>query len=187
MNIHKTSSPSNDGFPGGVASIDFDTLTLTTLPGTAVCGRVFASELASAKGASDPLNIPLEGVRITVDGMEATLFAETDAFGNFRLEPAPVGKFFVHIDGRAIQLYGHLDNDRIDQIHIHDNLIAGLELNNIVLGGSDGGTDVIGTVEVFNNIVLGSGEEGLRVNDPNGTVLIQNNVFYNNGSAQSLL
>ncbi|MCG3196502.1 MAG: hypothetical protein GHCLOJNM_00978 [bacterium] len=91
-----------DGFPGGVEFIDFDTLTLTTLPGTAVCGRVFASELATPKGATNPLNIPLEGVRISVDGMENTLFADTDALGNFRLEPAPAGKFFVHIDGRTV-------------------------------------------------------------------------------------
>jgi RHS repeat-associated protein len=89
-----------DGSPGGVARIDFDTLSLTTLPGTTVCGRVFASELAQGDdGAS--VNVPLEGVTITVDGMEEELFAVTDQFGDFRLEPAPVGRFFVHIDGRT--------------------------------------------------------------------------------------
>jgi hypothetical protein len=86
--------------------------------------------------------------------------------------------------GRAIQLFGHLDGDRIDRVQIHDNLIVGSELNNIVIGGSDGNNDVIGTVEVFNNIIAGAGEPGLRVNDPNGTVPIQNNVLYNNGSSQ---
>jgi cysteine-rich repeat protein len=89
-----------DGSPGGVALVDFDTLSLTALPGTAVCGRVFASELAA--GDSDmSLNVPLAGVTITVDGMEEELWTVTDALGNFRLEPAPAGRFFVHIDGRT--------------------------------------------------------------------------------------
>lgn len=83
---------------------------------------------------------------------------------------------------RAIQVYGHADNDRIDNLRIHDNLISGSELNNIVLGGSDGATDVLGTVYVYNNIIVGAGDPGLRVNDPQGTVIIQNNVLYNNGT-----
>ncbi|MFH0793249.1 MAG: choice-of-anchor Q domain-containing protein, partial [bacterium] len=89
--------------------------------------------------------------------------------------------------GRAIQLFGHLDGDRIDGVLIHDNLLIGSELNNIVIGGSDGSNDVIGTVHFFNNIVLGAMEPGLRINDPAGTVTIQNNVFYNNGLAQIYL
>jgi hypothetical protein len=35
---------------------------------------------------------------------------------------------------------------------------------------------------VYNNIMLNAGDPGLRVNDPQGTVFIQNNVFYNNGT-----
>ena len=85
---------------------------------------------------------------------------------------------------RAIQVFGHADGDRMDNIRIHDNLISSsLQLrNNILLGGSDGGTDVLGTVYVYNNIIVGSDWEGLRVNDPQGTVIIQNNVLYDNGS-----
>jgi hypothetical protein len=83
---------------------------------------------------------------------------------------------------RAIQVFGHLDNDRVDNLRIHDNLISGSELNNVLLGGSDGATDVLGTVYVYNNIIVGAGDPGLRVNDPQGTVIIQNNVLYNNGS-----
>jgi RHS repeat-associated protein len=89
-----------DGVAGGVAFIDFDTLSLTSLPGTAVCGRVFASELKPGDTGTS-VNVPLQGVTITVDGMEDTMRAVTDQFGNFRLEPAPVGRFFVHIDGRT--------------------------------------------------------------------------------------
>lgn len=85
-----------DGQPGGIKLIDFDTLTLTTLPGTAVVGRVFASQLGDGG-----VNTPLAGVVISVDGLETTLRTTTDSMGNFRLQPAPVGEFFVHIDGRA--------------------------------------------------------------------------------------
>ncbi len=83
---------------------------------------------------------------------------------------------------RAIQVYGHMDGDFIDNVQIHDNLLSGSELNNIVLGGSDGNSNVLGTVFVYNNIIIGSGDPGLRVNDPNGTVIVQNNVLYNNGT-----
>ncbi|MBI1930117.1 Ig-like domain-containing protein [Candidatus Poribacteria bacterium] len=85
-----------NGLPGGTATIDFDTLSLTVLPSTSVCGRVFASELGDSG-----MNLPLEGVTITVDGMESTLRTVTDSLGNFRLEPAPAGQFFVHVDGRT--------------------------------------------------------------------------------------
>ena len=83
---------------------------------------------------------------------------------------------------RAIQLFGHTDGDRMDNIRIHDNLISGSLRDNILLGGSDGSTDVLGTIYVYNNIIVGADWQGLRVNDPQGTVIIQNNVLYNNGS-----
>ena len=90
-----------DGLEGGTAFIDFDTLSLTTLPGTAVVGRVFASELMPGD-AGMSVNVPLAGATVTVDGMEREMRAVTDEMGNFRLEPAPVGRFFVHIDGRTV-------------------------------------------------------------------------------------
>jgi hypothetical protein len=90
-----------DGVPGGVATIDFDTLTLTTLPGTVVYGRVFASELAASAGG-ESVNCPLAGAKISVDGREDTLFTFTDGMGNFRLENVPAGRFFVHVDGRTV-------------------------------------------------------------------------------------
>lgn len=83
---------------------------------------------------------------------------------------------------RAIQLYGHLSGDRMNNINIHDNLITGSVRNNILLGGSDGGTDVIGTIYVRNNIIANADDQGLRVNDSSGRVYIQNNTFYNNGA-----
>lgn len=88
-----------DGEPGGTAHIDFDSLTLTVVAATSVCGRVFNSDLVAALRGDSLVNEPLAGVSITVDGMEDTLHTETDDQGNFRLEPAPAGRFFVHIDG----------------------------------------------------------------------------------------
>ncbi len=90
-----------DGEPGGEWAFDYDTLGLTSVAGTAVCGRVFASELVTSAEGAMSVNRPLEGVRITVDGLEDELFAITDQNGNFRLDSAPVGRFFVHIDGRT--------------------------------------------------------------------------------------
>ena len=94
-----------DGTRGGTDIFDFDTLSVTVIPDTIVCGRVFASELMpDGNGTNLTVNIPLQGATITVDGMEETLYAVTDALGNFRLDPAPAGRFFVHVDGRTSSL-----------------------------------------------------------------------------------
>ena len=50
-----------DGVAGGIGRIEFDTLSLTVVPGTSVCGRVFASELVPG-GAGESVNVPLAGV-----------------------------------------------------------------------------------------------------------------------------
>ncbi len=90
-----------DGVAGGTQVIEFDTLSLTILPGTSVCGRVFASELA-VNASNVSVNTPLKGATVTVDGMEDALRTTSDDNGNFCLDPAPVGRFFVHIDGRSV-------------------------------------------------------------------------------------
>ncbi len=95
--------PDGDGAEGGSLVIGFDTVNVSALPGTAVVGTVFASELAAgADTGTNAVNKPLAGVTITVDGMEQTLRATTDANGNFTLSPVPPGRFFVHIDGRTV-------------------------------------------------------------------------------------
>lgn len=88
-----------DGRPGGDATVDFDTLNIAPIGKTAVVGRVFASEVVPDTGSGT--NRPLKGVTITVDGAEEILRAVTDDDGNFVLQPAPAGRFFVHIDGRT--------------------------------------------------------------------------------------
>ncbi|MBL9128609.1 MAG: hypothetical protein JNL97_13225, partial [Verrucomicrobiales bacterium] len=85
-----------DGIAGGTAVLTFETGAVTALPGTAVVGRVLASEKNP-----DGSDRPLENVVVTVDGAEETLRTTTDRTGAFRLEPAPAGRFFVHVDGRT--------------------------------------------------------------------------------------
>ncbi len=92
-----------DGAAGGVATLDFETLSLTPVENTSVSGRVFASQIKSVSGATDQvLDTPIAGVTITVDGQEQTLRTVTDPQGNFLLSPVPAGPFFVHIDGRTV-------------------------------------------------------------------------------------
>ncbi len=89
-----------DGQPGGVRTLFFDTFSAAPIIGTAVIGKVFASEPVAGGTPGQVVNRPLRGVIITVDGAEETLRAVTDATGSFILDPAPVGRFFVHVDGR---------------------------------------------------------------------------------------
>ncbi|MBE7504149.1 MAG: Ig-like domain-containing protein [Verrucomicrobiales bacterium] len=88
-----------DGLPGGRIEVTFTTANATPVGATAVRGRVFASEKNT-----DGTDRPLPGVTITVDGAEQTLRAVTDARGAFVLQPAPAGRFFVHVDGRTSPL-----------------------------------------------------------------------------------
>ncbi|MCC7374021.1 MAG: Ig-like domain-containing protein, partial [Verrucomicrobiales bacterium] len=85
-----------DGVSGGTFETWFETAGTTPVPNTEVVGHVYASERRS-----DGANQPLQGVTVTVDGAEETLRAVTDTNGFFRLNPAPSGRFFVHVDGRT--------------------------------------------------------------------------------------
>jgi hypothetical protein len=85
-----------DGQPGGTTELMFETVNTTILAKTAVMGRILASE----KGPGG-VEVPLQGVTITVDGREETLRTTTAADGTFHLEPCPAGRFFVNVDGRT--------------------------------------------------------------------------------------
>jgi hypothetical protein len=92
-----------DGQPGGVVALEYGTAGVTPLAGTAVVGRVFASEPSEDPASPGSFtNRPLAGVTVTVDGAEETLRAVTDAEGRFELSPSPAGRFFVHVDGRTV-------------------------------------------------------------------------------------
>ena len=91
-----------DGRPGGVATVDFSTFSVKPIINTAIRGQVFASAKVTVNGTEQ--NQPLPGVTVTVDGQEETMRAVTDAEGRFELNPAPAGRFFVHVDGRTSPL-----------------------------------------------------------------------------------
>ena len=93
-----------DGVPGGILSFSFDTANNSSLPTTAVSGHVYAAEAVPDLAHPGSLtNLPLNEVTITVDGAEETLRTTTDQNGFFLLQPAPAGRFFVHVDGRTAQ------------------------------------------------------------------------------------
>jgi hypothetical protein len=96
----QTVDADRDGRPGGTAILEFDTFGNQPVANTAVVGQVLASELAEGPGGAS-VNRPLAGVTITVDGAEETLRTVTGPDGRFVLQPAPAGRFFVHIDGRT--------------------------------------------------------------------------------------
>lgn len=92
-----------DGKPGGVAAIEYTTAGFLPVEGVAVLGTVYASEPVSDPAQPGSFtNRPLAGVTITVDGAEESLRTVTDAAGRFTLTPCPVGRFFVHVDGRTV-------------------------------------------------------------------------------------
>ncbi len=104
-----------DGQPGGIALFSFETLSTDPIRGTAVIGRVFASERSGP--GTNGVNVPLQNVTITVDGAEETIRTTTDSQGRFVLTNAPAGRFFVHVDGRTVTngiANGHLNWDARD-------------------------------------------------------------------------
>ena len=93
-----------DGEPGGALLLSFETGNLTPVAGTAVIGQVFASEpMTDPQNPGQFTKRPLKNVALTVDGAEETWRTTTDAEGRFVLEPAPVGRFFVSVDGRTAE------------------------------------------------------------------------------------
>lgn len=89
--------PDRNGEPGGIYGLDFNTVSTTVLPGTAINGSVFKSR----KSELDT-DLPLAGVVIEVVGAEDTIRTTTAADGSFSLNPCPAGRFFVNVDGRPV-------------------------------------------------------------------------------------
>ena len=84
-----------NGQKGGLRTIPFRTVSLASVEGTRVCGRVLA---AAPTGSSEE---PLVDVTLSVDGAASTFNATTDTAGNFCLDPAPSTPFFGRVDGRT--------------------------------------------------------------------------------------
>jgi hypothetical protein len=95
-----------DGNPGGVASWNFSSIaTVGADKNTAVEGWVLDSD--SSKG-----EVPVVGAVISIPGNEEQMTVITDESGYFKLSPAPIGRFFVNVDGR---LAGGIEEESIEE------------------------------------------------------------------------
>lgn len=83
-----------DGTPGGVATSEFRTISLTRVPDTRLFGFVYDSNRKNPDGS----DIPIVGVRIEVEGIP-DLVVVTDSTGRFEVPDAPAPVFFVNING----------------------------------------------------------------------------------------
>jgi len=92
--------------------------------------------------------------------------------------------------GRAIQIYGHKANDRIERISIHDNEISEIDADAILLGYSDEPPLTLSDIQVYNNVLWRAGRcwgWGVSVENPTATnIVIENNTFYDNGAGDSV-
>ena len=82
-----------DNSEGGTLSTTFDTINLNSIEGTTLSGVIFDSNRTDADGN----NIPIEGVRVSVDG-RPDIFTFTDASGAYTLEDVPAPAIFVIFD-----------------------------------------------------------------------------------------
>jgi hypothetical protein len=106
-------------------------------------------------------------------------------------------RFHDNAFGKGIQIYGHIANDKITGLKIHDNQIYNNTMTGMALGGSDGGTDFVGDADVFNNLIFNNetgapAEHGIfggvelnGLNSQDGAYQIHNNTFYGNAPAHS--
>ena len=95
-----------DQQPGGVASWSFSTIaTVGADVNTAVEGWVLDSD--SSKG-----DVPVVGAVISIPGNEEQMTVITDQEGYFKLSPAPIGRFFVNVDGRLV---GAVEGESIEE------------------------------------------------------------------------
>jgi hypothetical protein len=97
--LERPLDPDGDGADGGVRTFTYDSAPITPVIGTGIIGHVYASERA----AGQTTDTPLPGVLVRVVGSE-DLFTYTAADGSFSLNPCPVGRFFVEVDGRTSTL-----------------------------------------------------------------------------------
>ncbi|MEO5616651.1 MAG: hypothetical protein ABIS67_02690, partial [Candidatus Eisenbacteria bacterium] len=105
-----------NGTPGGTLTYSFSTVSLTPLPGTSLSGKVVdpgddlkpmtfddfrAGPDGIAHTADDVFLNPIAGVKVFVVGLESTVFAITDAQGNFTLPSVPGGNVKLAVEGRT--------------------------------------------------------------------------------------
>lgn len=86
-----------EGFGGGLLVSDFQTVSLTPIPGTDLEGFIFDSNNRGPNGE----DLPLAGVIVTVVGLPGVQ-AVTDENGRFFLEDLPVPDVYLHFDASPV-------------------------------------------------------------------------------------
>lgn len=117
----------SDSNPGGIGILKFNTLSLAPVPGTAIEGNVYASEVSVDNG--ETIDVPLEGVMVVLDGKESEIFATTDSDGYFKLQPVPAGEFFVHVIGWTVEGSNYPDGNYYATVGKAWHAIAGKDDN----------------------------------------------------------
>jgi hypothetical protein len=96
---------------------------------------------------------------------------------------------FNHVEdqrgGSSVHVDGSDAGDFVDDVWIHDNLFIGSERANVAFGRGGGDPEPeLRSISFYNNVIVGSDAEGLRVDHPDATVeLLQNTFFRNAGAA----
>lgn len=94
-------------------------------------------------------------------------------------------RFRNHAGGRAIQMYGHQDGDKIRNIWIHSNDIAEIDRDAILVGGTDEGVLHMNDILVSNNVIRRAGRcagSGVRIDNAHATnIRIMHNTLVSNG------
>jgi len=99
-----------DGQPGGVATTRFTTVSIASVPGTVLAGRIVDPGPDLQPRTLDDIHLgpnrsitflhPIAGVRVYLHGLEANV-AVTDSNGWFELDSMPVGDVKVVVEGPA--------------------------------------------------------------------------------------
>ncbi|MBO9403261.1 DUF6851 domain-containing protein [Shimia sp. R9_3] len=99
-----------DGAAGGLFQADFQTVTLTRVPGTNVEGFIFDANYRD----EDDMDIPLEGVVVSVIGLPGVT-AVTDENGRFLIENLPIPQVYLSFDASNVTNRPEFDYGTIDK------------------------------------------------------------------------
>ncbi len=90
------------------------------------------------------------------------------------------------LGGRCIQVYGHLDGDRLSGLSIHDNIVYNCPYDGILVGASDAAYKPwISDAAVYNNIVYNTGG-GIRIDNPGVAARVLHNTLHDNSTSLKL-
>ncbi|MDH5527859.1 MAG: hypothetical protein OEY97_11190 [Nitrospirota bacterium] len=85
--------------------------------------------------------------------------------------------------GRALQVYGHTDADRMSGLSIHDNVTFNTPYDCILVGESDAAfKGWISDAAVYNNVAYNCGNAGIRIHNPGVVARVLHNTLYNSAA-----